>query len=64
MKWISVEDGLPDRPGWFLMRYLDLSYDHRPANWEKIWFFGQLWDMDHPSAEITHWMHIEEPKDD
>ena len=66
MNWNT---GTPESMGWYLVWTLNEQYDHLPTGWWRAWFDGKAWDKksgDNPMHyhRVTHWMRIEEPKDD
>jgi len=73
MKWINVNDKLPDRNTRYASKYgvsvlgFDIS-DHRPEPFEVIFNYGKKWfeELCHGpageecwlSASVSHWMEL------
>ena len=68
MKWVSVEEGLPQNDEWVLvhLRWYGTNLND-PTGYLTAYYAGGKWEMgiDYiPSkwtVEVTHWMEIEEP---
>ena len=57
-EWIRVEDGLPDKAGWYLV------FRTKHTHAETAFFKGKTFPLDNHYGTITHWMPLPEPPKD
>ena len=65
MKWVSVEDRLPDKPGTYLCHFDDGETETFPLNEDEFDGYGNVtikWGV-LGYGWVTHWMPLPEPPD-